>query len=77
MESIWTKDIKIPEFPTVEQDMKVDVLVVGGGMCGLLAGHFLKEQGGIGKLEKLVILKKSSFSISYPVTGCLEGSGLD
>lgn len=45
MESIWTKDIKIPEFPTVEQDMKVDVLVVGGGMCGLLAGHFLKEQG--------------------------------
>ena len=36
MESIWTKDIKIPEFPAVEQDMKVDVLVVGGGMCGLL-----------------------------------------
>ena len=45
MESIWTKDIKIPEFPAVEQDMKVDVLVVGGGMCGLLASHFLKEQG--------------------------------
>lgn len=45
MESIWTKDIKMPEFPAVEQDMKVDVLVVGGGMCGLLAGHFLKEQG--------------------------------
>ena len=45
MESIWTKDIKMPEFPTAEHDMKVDVLVVGGGMCGLLIGHFLNEQG--------------------------------
>ena len=40
---------------------------------------FSKDLGvrGVGKLEKLVRLKKASFSICYPVSVCLEGSGLD
>ena len=37
----------------------------------------LKEWKEVGKLEKLVRLKKASFSICYPVSVCLEGSGLD
>lgn len=45
MESIWSRDVKMPEFPTVTSDMKVEVLVIGGGMAGLLCGYFLKEQG--------------------------------
>lgn len=45
MESIWERDVKMPEFQTVNGDMKVETLVIGGGMAGLLCGHFLKEQG--------------------------------
>jgi hypothetical protein len=37
----------------------------------------LKGWGGVGKLENLVRLKKASFSICYPVSVHLEGSGLD
>ena len=32
--------------------------------------------GGVGILENLVRLKKANFSIYYPVSVCLEGSGL-
>jgi hypothetical protein len=40
--------------------------------------NFLKEWGGVGKLENLVRLKKASFSICYySVSVCLEGSGPD
>ena len=40
---------------------------------------FSKDLGGrgIGKLEKLVRLKKASFSICYPVSAYLDGSTLD
>lgn len=44
MESIWTRDVTMPEFPAVNRDMKVDVLIIGGGMAGLLCGCFLKEK---------------------------------
>lgn len=43
-ESIWT-DIALPAFPTLEQDKDCDVLIIGGGMCGLLCAHYLKEAG--------------------------------
>ncbi len=45
MESIWKRNVTMPEFPAVKRDMKVDVLIIGGGMAGLLCGCFLKEKG--------------------------------
>jgi hypothetical protein len=39
--------------------------------------NVLKGWGGVGKLENLVRLKKARLSICYPVSVCLEGSGLD
>lgn len=45
MKSIWTEGAALPQFPAVRTDMKVDVLIIGGGMAGLLCGYFLKEQG--------------------------------
>lgn len=44
-ESIWTKDVSLPEFPRLEGDQKTDVLIVGGGMAGLLLSYKLKEAG--------------------------------
>ena len=45
MDSIWTKTVNMPQFPTLEGDIKTDVLIIGGGMAGLLCAHFLQEQG--------------------------------
>ena len=45
MDSIWTKTVTMPKFPSLEGDIKTDVLIIGGGMAGILCAHFLQEQG--------------------------------
>ena len=42
---IWQEDCKIPRFPRLEEDVKTDVLIIGGGMCGVLTAYFLKWAG--------------------------------
>lgn len=44
MKSIWNK-VEKPEFPKLSGDIKTDVLVIGGGLCGLLCAHMLKGAG--------------------------------
>lgn len=44
-DSIWMKDVRLPEFSRLEGDMKTDVLIVGGGMAGLLLAHRLAQLG--------------------------------
>ena len=43
--SIWEDSTKLPEFPKLEGDLKTDVLVIGGGICGLLCAYQLKKAG--------------------------------
>ncbi len=43
--SIWTETCKMPHFPALTTDIKTDVLIIGGGMCGLLTAYFLKWAG--------------------------------
>ncbi len=57
MESIWTRDVIMPQFSAVKRDMKVDVLIIGGGMTGLLCGYFLKDRGA-----KYAIVEKDSIT---------------
>lgn len=45
MDSIWTKTVNMPQFPSLEGDIQTDVLIIGGGMAGILCAHFLQEQG--------------------------------
>ena len=33
------------EFPRLDEDMECDVLVVGGGMCGILCAYYLQQSG--------------------------------
>ena len=44
MESVWC-DVKMPEFPRLEQDLQTEVLIVGGGMAGILTAHMLRQRG--------------------------------
>ena len=44
-QSIWAETITMPNFRPLAEDKETDTLIIGGGMTGLLCGHFLKEQG--------------------------------
>lgn len=45
MDSVWEKDVTMPEFCRLEGDLRTDVLIIGGGMAGLLCAHTLKKAG--------------------------------
>ena len=44
MKSIWN-NIKKTEFNSLGGDIKTDVLVIGGGICGVLCAYMLKDAG--------------------------------
>lgn len=44
MKSVWN-DIKKTKFDSLDSDIKTDVLIIGGGMCGILCAYTLKEAG--------------------------------
>lgn len=43
--SVWTNEVDLPQFNSLEGDKKCDVLIIGGGLCGILCAHFLKNAG--------------------------------
>lgn len=45
MLSIWEQSADFPKFDTLESNINTDVVIIGGGICGLLTAYFLKESG--------------------------------
>ncbi len=45
MESIWTSETQLPQYPTLNGDISTDVLIIGGGIGGILCAHELREAG--------------------------------
>ena len=43
--SIWHDSAELPQYEALKEDIKTDVLIIGGGICGLLCGYFLKQAG--------------------------------
>lgn len=43
--SVWASQVELPRFPKLKQDIKTEVLIVGGGLAGLLCAFQLNRQG--------------------------------
>jgi len=43
--SLWLKDVDIPQFGKLNYKAETDVLVIGGGIAGILTAYFLKQKG--------------------------------
>ncbi|GGH77775.1 glycine/D-amino acid oxidase-like deaminating enzyme/nitrite reductase/ring-hydroxylating ferredoxin subunit [Pullulanibacillus pueri] len=44
-EPYWREDIKLPAFPRLEEDLDVDIVIVGGGITGLTSAYLLVNEG--------------------------------
>jgi glycine/D-amino acid oxidase-like deaminating enzyme/nitrite reductase/ring-hydroxylating ferredoxin subunit len=53
--SLWLSSTSIPRFPSLQQDLESDVVIVGAGITGLTAGLLLAERG-----LRVVILERDS-----------------
>ena len=42
--SVWTQKVKLPEYKTLDGDVKTDVLIIGGGIAGILCAYFLHKE---------------------------------
>lgn len=45
MNSLWLSKNKLPQFPSLHGEHKTDVLIIGGGLCGILIARELKKLG--------------------------------
>ncbi len=45
MLSVWTANSEFKTFPQLQEDIKTQVAIVGGGIAGLLCAYMLKQQG--------------------------------
>lgn len=45
MHSLWSETITLPTFEALNKNLKVDVLIIGGGITGILCAHFLHQAG--------------------------------
>lgn len=43
--SVWMDGQKLPKFGKLTGSVKTDVLVIGGGLCGILCTYFLRKAG--------------------------------
>lgn len=45
MESFWNHSVEMPKFESLNQNMNIDVLIIGGGMAGILCAYMLHNAG--------------------------------
>lgn len=43
--SVWTAGTDLPAFKALNGNVKTDVLIIGGGLCGILCAYYLQQAG--------------------------------
>ena len=43
--SIWQDEVTLHQFGKINEDKRTDVLIIGGGICGILCAYFLRQKG--------------------------------
>ena len=56
--SLWQDTCSLPSFKKLENDIKTDVLIIGGGMAGMVLGIIIGIVGFIGCGVNYPIYKK-------------------
>lgn len=41
---LWERQVNMPQFPALKEDIHVDVAIIGGGITGLLCAYFLQDE---------------------------------
>ena len=72
--SYWSATHAFPDFPAIERDIEVDVVVVGAGLTGITTAYLLKQAGArVALLERDRIAagdtSRTTAHLTY-VTGC-------
>lgn len=69
MNSIWTKNSDLPNFDNLEKDINTDILIIGGGLCGILCAYTLDRAGeDYVLLEADKICKKTTANTTAKIT---------
>ena len=45
MLSVWQGNSQMPRFNPLDKDIKTDILIIGGGICGILCAYMLERAG--------------------------------
>jgi len=43
--SLWHETTKLPTYPTLEENLEVDITIVGGGITGITLAYLLRQEG--------------------------------
>ncbi len=67
--SFWLNSFKINSFDKLNEDIDVDVCIVGGGLTGITTAYYLSKQGyKIALIEKNTLLSKTSGHTTAKIT---------
>lgn len=69
MHSFWIENFKNKTYPTFNEDLSVDVCIIGGGITGISCGYYLtKNNLNVCILEKDKIMEKASGNTTAKIT---------
>src|SRR5688500_1930053 len=71
--SYWIDSAPLRRFPKLEQDLEVDVVVIGGGIMGITSGYLLKQAGRkVALLERELLARVDTGHTTAHVTAVTD-----
>lgn len=56
-ESYWQKTATLPTFPPLQEDIDLDIAIIGGGMSGIMCAYYLKDTG-----KRIAVFEKDTLA---------------